>query len=181
MGLTEPTPAFDARMEVLQDRIDQEQAKEIAEIKERGVGERAAAKAERDKPVEFQKWQLAQQGGYKGDFAEWAGKNPTEVSWPGAVKIVDTEFGKQDAMGNIFVSPELQNVRNMAQDLLLEYQQAGDKSPHEAARAAIKDSKKLEAAYWNQLEAAGGDVAREQLIKDGFRSLYGHVPTKKRR
>ena len=69
----------------------------------------------------------------------------------------------------------------MAQDLLLEYQQAGDKSPHEAARAAIKDSKKLEAAYWNQLEAAGGDVAREQLIKDGFRSLYGHVPTKKRR
>lgn len=88
-------------------------------------------------------------------------------------------FGKQDAMGNIIVTPDLANVHRLAQKKLVELKKSGVK-PLDAVNQAEDFARNVENRFWQYMEKVKDKKEKENLRRT-FKKKYGYVPRTKLR
>lgn len=115
---------------------------------------------------------------FSRDKKEQGVKTPTPVSWKNAADLVDRDFGKQDPMGNIIVTPELAGMRRIAQGKLVELQDE-EGTPLAAVQKSIKFARQMEKDFWKQMEKAEDNEAMQGATKKGFEELFGYIPQMK--
>ena len=106
-------------------------------------------------------------------------KTPSPVTWTTATKELKGRFGKQDAIGNIIITPELQHSHRISQKKLVELKAAGVK-PLDAINQAEDYARNIENRYFEYFEAAGNNSANREKVKKAFKQKYGYIPRVKR-
>jgi len=112
---------------------------------------------------------------------------PSPVTWTTATKSLGLRFGKQDPMGNIIVTKELQKQHSIAQKKLVELQEEG-LEPLDAINKSEQYARHLEERYWQYHKEAikNKKLSRKERktyikrLKDAYKSKYGYVPRVKR-
>ena len=110
------------------------------------------------------------------------GKEEEKVTWTTATKQVSNRFGKQDAMGNMFVTPELQGMHRIAQKKLVELKKTGEINPLDAINMAEDFARNVENRYWEYLDAAQASPQGKELtqkVKKQFKTKYGYEPKRR--
>jgi len=128
----------------------------------------------------------AEEIAYQGKLAEakakgGEGKQPTPVSWKNAADLVDRDFGSQDPMGNIIITPDNAGVRRIAREKLVELQTAGKGTPLAAVQESVKYARKQEKDFWSQMEDAKDNDAMKAATRKGFEQIFGYIPKLKMR
>ena len=103
----------------------------------------------------------------------------TPVNWTTATKEVSNRFGKQDAMGNIIITPDLQGMNRIAQKKLVELQKVGKAEPLDAVNIAEDFARNVEKRYWEYLDAAQKSREKQkntQRVTSQFKTKYGYIP-----
>ncbi|MCK4328797.1 hypothetical protein KAX02_03035 [candidate division WOR-3 bacterium] len=108
-------------------------------------------------------------------------KTPTLVNWTTATKQVSNRFGKQDALGNIIITPELQGMNRIAQKRLVELKKAGKINPLDAVNISEDFARNIENRYWEYLDAAKKDKSRLAKIRKDYKAQYGYIPKRRMR
>jgi len=109
-----------------------------------------------------------------------AEKTPSPVTWTTATKGLTGRFGKQDATGNIIITPELQQSHRVAQKKLVELKAEG-LDPLDAVNKSEDYARQVETDFWQYTDDAlnipKGDRKKylEQL-KKSYKSRFGYVP-----
>lgn len=110
----------------------------------------------------------------------------TPVSWTTATKSLSSRFGKQDALGNIIITPDLQNAHRVAQKKLVDLQKSG-MEPLDAINKAEDFARHVEDRYWvyfgniekSDIGRADKDKKKADLNKS-FKNSYGYIPKVRR-
>ena len=102
------------------------------------------------------------------------------VTWTTATNNLSKRFGSQDAIGNIIITPGLQNKHRLAQKKLVELKKK-DVDPLEAINTAEDYANQVEAKYQEYMTAAsklsGNDrKAAEAKINAAYKKKYGYLP-----
>ena len=108
-------------------------------------------------------------------------KTPSPVTWTTASKNVSSRFGKQDALGNIIITPGLQGKHGIAQRKLVELQKTGEYKPLDAVNISEDFARNIENRCWEYLDAAERDKDLTMKVKNQFRKKYGYVPKRRTR
>jgi len=148
---------------------DEDLRKEARVKKEK---EEAAAESKR-------RWEAEQKGKAADREAKGGEKDPSPVTWTTATKQIGMRFGKQDAMGNIIVTPDLANVHRLAQKKLVELKKSGVK-PLDAVNQAEDFARNVENRFWQYMEKVKDKKEKENLRRT-FKKKYGYVPRTKLR
>ena len=162
------------------DRFDDE-AKRIEEAKYKETPEEQEARTRRtetfkaglmETPEEKRKAEFE----YSKKLAEHRAGLDTkgEVTWTTATNNLSKRFGKQDAIGNIIITPELQNRHRLSQKKLVELKNQGVE-PLQAINEAENYANKVEENYKLYLDAAKSDKDKKK-IRNAFNVQYGYVP-----
>jgi len=102
---------------------------------------------------------------------------PTPVTWTSADKSLRSRFGKQDAVGNIIITPDLAGVHRIAQKKLVELKKSGKTEPLDAVNKAEESARKIELGFWGFINDAKGDKDKIAKIRRAFAREHGYVPT----
>lgn len=108
-------------------------------------------------------------------------KTPSPVTWTTASKNISNRFGKQDALGNIIITPELQGMNRIAQKKLVELQKTKEYEPLDAVNISEDFARNVENRYWEYLDATEGDEDLILKVENQFRIKYGYVPKRRAR
>ena len=106
-------------------------------------------------------------------------KMPSPVTWTTASKNVSYRFGKQDALGNIIITPELQGMNRIAQKKLVELQKTEEYKPLDAVNISEDFARNVENRYWDYLDVAEKDKDLIMKVKKQFRKKYDYVPKRR--
>jgi len=107
-------------------------------------------------------------------FKEPEPKEPQEVTWTTATNNLSKRFGKQDAIGNIIITLDLQHRHRLAQKKLVELKRQGIE-PLDAINQAEDFANKVEENYSLYLKAAKTEEQKKQ-VGDQFKAKYGYLP-----
>ena len=97
-----------------------------------------------------------------------------DVTWTTATNNLSKRFGKQDAVGNIIITPELQNRHRLAQKKLVELKDA-NVDPLKAVNEAELYANKVEENFNLYLKSAKTKEQKEK-VKNQFKAKYGYLP-----
>jgi len=158
----------------------------VVKVKFKSLLARAAVRNKVNLSVEEPKRTDAEEIAYQGKLAEakakgGEGKQPTPVSWKNAADLVDRDFGSQDPMGNIIITPDNAGVRRIAREKLVELQTAGKGTPLAAVQESVKYARQQEKDFWSQMEDAKDNDAMKAATRKGFEQIFGYIPKLKMR
>lgn len=123
----------------------------------------------------------------KGKMPYEKEEKPSPVTWTTATKSLGVRFGKQDSLGNIIVTPELQHSHQIAQKKLVELKNAGVE-PLDAVNKAEEYARHVEDRFWLYISDAqeNKELSRKdrenklESIRKNFKSRFGYIPRTKR-
>lgn len=104
-------------------------------------------------------------------------KTAAPVSWTTATNNLGKRFGKQDALGNIIITPELAQSHRVAQKKLVELKDSG-LSPLDAINKSEEFARNVESRYWLYIDKAKKEK-NTKAVEDAnkaFKGKYGYIP-----